>query len=539
MSVQGAFTFVLHGHLPYMRLPGPFGEVTTYEVLADTYVPLLQTLYDLRDAGIRYNLTVSLTPVLVEQLIEQNDIENFDAYLDEKIAAARSDRNTYSPGDYPHLHFLASWYSSHFEKIKIAFNQRFGRDLAGAFKRLQDEGYLEIVTSAATHAYLPLFSRESAIRGQIKTAIRSYQRVFERRPTGIWLPACGYRPGLEQILADEGFKVFFSEPHMMTGGAPIGVAAGDVLGPYSLIKQLYAQPPSETLPPGPATTRQTYFVGDSDVAVIGRDDRSTMQVWGIPMGYPGDVDYREFNRLAGTSGLNYWRVTGEKIDPHDKDLYHPDWATYKVDQHAEHFAHLVGDMIRVHHRSTSQFSLIAATLDIRLLGHWWFEGARWLSEVLRHLASTPEIELTTASRLVTDHPPQTSLALAEGSWGVGGGHFIWDNPETRWLWEPIHAAEARLEALAEQFSSPSADAEKVLNQAARELLLMQSSDWAVMIMSRGDQRYAVQQFYRHLERFERLADSLERGEPDIELADAFWAVDKVFADIDYRAFVDA
>lgn len=539
MSAQGAFTFVLHGHLPYMRLPGPFGEVTTYEVTSETYVPLLQALYNLRDSGVKYSLTLSLTPVTIEQFTDQNDIDNFDHYLDEKIAAARHDSRTFSADDDPHLHYLAEWYVHWYEQLKEAYNQRFGRSIAQAFRRLQDEGYIEIATSAATHAYLPLLGRESAVRGQIKTAIRSYERVFGRRPTAFWLPASGYQPGLEALLQDEGFQVIFSEPHLIAGGKPIGVAAGDVLGPYNIIKQLYALAPAEPAPHNSASSRQVYRVAESNVAVIGRDDRTTMQMWGSRMGYPGDVDYREAQRISSTSGLNYWRVTGERIDPHDKDLYHPDWATYKVDQHAEHFAHLVGDMTRSYQRETGQFGLIAAICDVRLLGHWWFEGSRWLEHVLDHLADTPEVELTSASRFVTEHPPQASIRLREGSWGVGGGHFIWNNPETHWLWGPIHAAEARMEALAGQFENPSENELFVLNQAARELLLMQSSDWAVMMMTRRDRRFAIQQFNRHLERFERLAASLEAGQPDRELANAFWDVDYVFADVDYRAFAES
>ena len=536
MSVQGAFTFVLHGHLPYMRLPGPFGEVSTYEVLCDTYVPLLQTLYDLKEAGVSFQLTLSLSPVLVEQFNDPNDINNFNQYLDEKIAAAQRDTSAHSPDANPHQHYLAGWYVQYFENIKTAFNERFGRDLAGAFRHLQDEGCLEIAVSAATYAYLPLIQHESALRAQIRTGVRSYERVFGRAPSSIWLPASGYRPGLENMLAEEGLSVFFCEPHMLAGGPPIGVAAGDVLGAYNVIKHMYALPLGAIMPAGRASTDQVYRVGESGVAVIGRNDRSTMQVWGARLGYPGDVDYREFNRISGTSGLNYWRVTGENIDPHDKDFYHPEWAAYKVEQHAEHFAHLIGDMIRTRHQETGTIGLITAALDVRLLGHWWFEGPLWLGDVLRHLSKTPEIEVTTASRFVTDHPPQDRITLPEGSWGYGGGHFIWNNPHTDWLWELIHQAEARMEALANQFTDPDEDARLVLNQAARELLLMQSGDWAVMIVTRSGRRFAIQQFYRHLERFDRLAASLEAGRPDRELAEAFWAVDAVFPDMDYRVF---
>lgn len=536
MSAQGAFTFVLNGHLPYTRLPGPFGDIGTHEVLAETYIPLLQTLYDLKDAGVSYTLTLSLSPLLLEQLIDPETRTNFDQYLEEKTQAARQDRSQYARDKSGHLYYLSGWYAQWYERLRAAFNDRFHRDLAGAFRRLQDEGHLEIITSAATYAYLPLIQHDSALRGQIKTAVRSYRRIFERQPTGIWLPGAGYRPGLEQILADEGIKVLITEPHLIAGGQPVGVAAGDVIGPYHAIKQIYALPLGQLRPVSPLNIHQPYYIGSTDVAAVVRDDRSTMQVWGALLGYPGDVDYRDFHRIASTSGLNYWRVTGMQVDPHDKDFYHPDWATYKVEQHAEHFAHLVGDMIRQEYQETGQIGLIATVLDVQLIGHWWFEGAAWLGRVLRHLATTAAIELTTVSRFVTDHAPAASVSLTEGSWGVGGDHFVWDNPMTHWLWEIAHQAEARMAALAARFAQPDDDTRAVLNQAARELLLLESSDWALQITTRQDRQHAIQRFYRHLERFDRLAASLENGQPDRALADAFQVVDHVFSDVDYRFF---
>jgi 1,4-alpha-glucan branching enzyme len=220
-----------------------------------------------------------------------------------------------------------------------------------------------------------------------------------------------------------------------------------------------------------------------------------------------------------------------------KDYYHPDWAAYKIEQHAEHFAHLVGDMLRDFHNNTGKHGLVLSSYNTELFGHWWFEGVNWLGKVLRHLAQDPHVELTTASRHVVQHPPEEVLSLPEGSWGAGGTHFTWDNNETHWMWQPIHEAEARMGALAARFTDPTQDEQAALKQAARELLLLQSSDWPFLITSGQAREYAIQRFNQHLERFEKLAGSLEQGKPKRDLADEYWELDKIFADIDYRWFI--
>jgi 1,4-alpha-glucan branching enzyme len=557
----GAFTFVLHSHLPYARLAGrwPHGEEWIHEAASETYIPLLQGLYDLKNDGIRFKLTLGITPILAEQLADPDVLDHLDQFLDERIQAAQQDIVYFEAPDSKdaHLRYLAEWYLHWYKSIKQDFDTRFNRDLIGAFRELQDEGYLEIVTCAATHGYLPLLGRDSSIQGQLKTGISSYRRMFGRDPSAIWLPECAYRPayltddgklrpGLEYWLGQNGLKVFFSETHTITGGQPVGVAAGDVIGPYGDIKRRYVIPASMTVPERPATTFHPYYVSDttsgtsalqhSGVAVIGRNNRTGQQVWSADMGYPGDFDYREFHRKAGTSGLQYWRVTGTKVDLGYKDTYHPDWAAYKVDQHAEHFAHLVGDLVRGYSQQTGEYGLISSNYDTELFGHWWFEGVTWLCKVLRHLAQTDEVELTTASTFVQQHPPTGVLHIPESSWGAGGNHFVWDNAETHWMWEPIHEAEARMEALTTQYPNPTAGEQTVLNQAARELLLLQSSDWPFLVTTGQAREYAIQRFSQHVERFTTLVKSLEAGTPDVEHADEFWELDKVFPDIDYRWF---
>src|SRR5436190_21272985 len=94
VSAIGAFTFVLHSHLPYARLAGrwPHGEEWIHEAATETYIPLLQVLYDLKEQGVYFRLTLGITPVLAEQLVDPDVLDHLDQFLDAKIAAAAKDK---------------------------------------------------------------------------------------------------------------------------------------------------------------------------------------------------------------------------------------------------------------------------------------------------------------------------------------------------------------------------------------------------------------------------------------------------------------
>ena len=557
---KGAFTFVLHSHLPYCRMAGrwPHGEEWLHEAASETYLPLLNALYDLKEGGYPIKLTIGLTPVLAEQLADPLVLDHFELYLEQNIEAAQGDIERFQKADESHLEHLATFYRDWYGNILDTFRDRFGRDIVGAFKKLQDEGYLEIITSAATHGYLPLLSRDSSIYGQLKAGVESYRRLFGRAPRALWLPECAYRPafyakadgeryykpGLEEFLAEMDIGGFFSETHTIEGGLPVGKAAGDAVG-YGDVPKRIAVPLPDYVEPTQKTTYQPYYVAEgrgegvySPVAVMGRNNRTGMQVWSADWGYPGDYDYLEFHKKDGVSGLRYWRVTGPRVDLGRKDYYYPDWAAYKVGEHSRHFAWLVDDLLSRHHEESGEFGLIASNYDTELFGHWWFEGIEWMREVLRILSQSEVVELTTASDFIEEHPPEDVLALPEGSWGVGGGHWTWDNHETRWMWEPIHEAELRMEKLVAQHPDAQGDLADVLNQAARELLLMQSSDWPFLVTTGQAREYAIVRFNEHLERFDRLAEIAEAGRADPALVAELYERDKLFPNIDYRWFGD-
>lgn len=559
MTTNGAFTFVLHSHLPYARQAGmwPHGEEWIHEAIAETYLPLLNALYDLVEEGVDVHLTFGMTPILAEQLADPLIVDHFVTYAAERAAWAASDIQRFEQAGADELRELARFYHHWYARNLSTFTDRFNKDIIGSLKALQDSGYIEISTSAATHGYLPLMSRDSTIYGQIATGVDSYERHFGRRPQAIWLPECAYRPavmdetdsehpirrpGLESFLAAQRLRVFFSETHLVEGGRPIGRSEGDALGAYGTVPQRYSVPLTAEEQRHPGTTFQPYWVGDApgEVAVLARNSRTGQQVWSGTFGYPGDGNYREFHRKDGVSGMQYWRIGGPGVDLGDKPLYNPQWAADRVKEHARHYVGLVEEMLTEYKLASGKNGVIASNYDTELFGHWWFEGVDWLKEVLRGLAASPIVELSTASGIIEKYPPQTVMELPEGSWGAGGGHFTWLNVDTQWMWPLIHGAEVRMEELVARYPAATGELRELLNQSARELLLLESSDWPFLVTTGQAKEYASERFMEHLERFTKLAEIAEAGGELSDESRKYLAsledMDNPFPAVDYRVF---
>src|SRR5260221_1243678 len=158
-----AFALVLHSHLPYARGAGrwPHGEEWVHEAILGTYLPLLGLLHDLRDTNVAYRMTIGLTPTLLEQLADPDIDHRFIEYVDDQIKRAEQDVKRFGGNGETERGALAMFYLSLFRAHKTAYTQRFGHDLVGAFADLARTGQVEILTSAATHGYLPLLDTRS------------------------------------------------------------------------------------------------------------------------------------------------------------------------------------------------------------------------------------------------------------------------------------------------------------------------------------------------------------------------------------------
>ena len=523
--MTGSATFVLHTHLPYCRLAGrwPHGEEWLHEALLECYLPLIRALRRLSaETPNSLGVTINVTPVLAEQIGDPLMREHFRDYLADRIERAARDKVRFAGEGLRGA--TAAFHFDRYTAIQQFYEDEIGADPLRALAELEASHHIEIATSAATHGYLPLLDDEDAVRFQVQTGIASHLRNFGRGPRSFWLPECAYKPGLERYLDEAGIKVFFVETHLVTGGQARGKTLGGMLGPYPETQRPVERP--VVIEPHPGTTFRSYTVDGSNVSVLARNEKTGLQVWSAARGYPGDSAYREFHKKDGTSGLHYWRVTGSKVDLGDKAEYDSAAAAARARTHADHFRELVKSELFTYEAGAGQPGNVVAAYDTELFGHWWLEGIDWLEWTLRGLAADTDVQLITAGDSVIQHPPTAAIDLPEGSWGAGGDHRTWMNPDTAWTWPEIHSRQRRVKPLL-RFSS---DASK---QLARELLLLQSSDWQFLMTTGQAHDYAVERFQSHLQRFDELASAIETNSAGLAaLTATYAALDNPFPDID-------
>lgn len=525
----GYFALVLHSHLPFVLGHGrwPHGSDWLSEATVSCYLPLLETVATLVAGGRSPHLTINISPVLAEQLAAPAYRAEIEEFLRSRIQIARDNRAEFAGGDRQHLAHLAESWEQYYRNRLEQF-ERINGDVIGALRRLWDHGDVELITCAATHGYLPLLSRDESIDLQLRLAVATHTKHFGRRPAGAWLPECAYRPryewtppvgpmkgrvrryrrGIEEFLADIGLTFFISDIHLVRGGSPL-----------SAYRDYYPALRTVAEPEGPTYQRDRapylpYIVtsrgGRGTAVAFVRDPETTLQVWSREAGYPGDGWYLEFHKKHFPGGLRYWRVTNPRSDLGEKESYDPARADERASAHADHFVRLLAGVLTTFREQAGFPGIACSPYDTELFGHWWFEGPRWMQEVYQRLPESG-IEPTDCRSYLNMAPPTQTVSLLEGSWGEGGDHRVWLNRDTTWIWERVYTAEEEFWGLARDLSDRGeASVRRVLAQLARELLLLQASDWQFLITTWAARDYAETRFTEHYATFTKLAALLRR-----------------------------
>ena len=536
----GYLALTLHAHLPWVVHHGtwPHGMEWLHEAAAETYLPLLRVLANLERDGIPANFNINLSPILLEQLAHPTFQAEFPKYLTRKIVASREDEAFFIQAGEVHLAETARYWHRFFETALQDFQDMNGR-LVDAFRHFEDSGAIEILTSGATHGYMPLLGTDESVRAQVRTAVETHRRHLGRDPRGIWIPECGYRPagswaypvadigtdkpqpsfqriGLETALAESGLDYFFVDTHLVEDSY-------NVCSPYTRLRQdppaAAASAPDRSPDRPQRSLYHAWYVaaepasGERGVSIFPRDPRTGLQVWSGEFGYPGDPNYLDFHKKRFPGGLRYWQVTGHHVDIGDKQPYWPQHAAERVRSHAAHFVSMVREILEPSFTRDpdAPVPVLTAPFDAELFGHWWFEGPQWLECVCRLLheqaANTHPgpIALVQCSAYLDRNPRAGSISMNEGSWGAEGNNQVWLNPETSWTWQHIYPAERFVREVATAGQWRSSDlARRIAQQLCRELLLLESSDWQFLITTGAARDYAEMRFGTHNDHFAEL-----------------------------------
>jgi len=523
----GSWVIVLHAHLPYVRHPEHpdfLEEDWFFEAMTETYLPLVQAFERLASDGVNFRVTMSLTPPLCEMMADPLLQERYLGHLGRLIELVERETGRLSGTGFEESAWM---YRERLHRAREEFAGRHNRNLVHAFRELQEAGFLEVVTCGATHGFLPLMATREAQRAQIRVAAANYRKHFGRGPRGIWLAECAYAPGVEEHLAESEIRYFFLDTH--------GVVFGSPRPKYGVFRPVFT-------PAG--------------VAAFGRDVESSRQVWSSKEGYPGDYEYREFYRDLGydgeyesvkpalhsdgvrrSIGIKYHRITGE-VDLHDKGPYRPGIARERAAEHAGNFMFNRQQQMRHLRGLLGTEPLLVSPYDAELFGHWWYEGPEFIEFLLRKLHyDQDEIRLVTPSEYLAENETLQVIRPSTSSWGDKGYMEVWLNGANDWIYRHLHKAEERMLELARANRSASGLTRRALNQAARELLLAQSSDWAFIMTTGTDLAYAEKRTRDHLHRFNGIYLQVTENRLEEPWIAELESRDNIFGEIDYRAYL--
>lgn len=523
---QGYLAMVLHAHLPYIRHPEHehfLEERWFYEAVTESYLPLLWVFERLLEDNVDFRLTFNLSPTLIamfnDDLLRQRYVRHLEML--NELAEREVERTRHQP----EFQATALMYRDLFSRARYLFTEKYHWDLTGAFKRIQDSGKVEIITTGATHGYFPLLGvQREAVYAQVAVAVQYYERNFGRPPSGFWLPECGYHPGDDRILKKFGIKYFLVESHGLLHASP--------RPKYGYYAPVYT-------PAG--------------VAAFGRDIESSKQVWSANEGYPGDFDYRDFYRDIGYdldlgyigrylpegwirshTGFKYHRITGLSDC---KEPYNRNDAMEKAALHAGNFMFNREKQIEWLAAIFDRQPVVVAPYDTELFGHWWFEGPQWLDFLCRKIYFDQRaFAMITPGEYLGIYPCNQVSVPSESSWGWQGYHEVWLNGANDWIWRHLHKAAGRMVELANNFPEAEGDLRRALNQEARELLLAQSSDWPFIMKTGTMVEYAKRRFETHISNFTRLYEEIRYNRIDVGWLGWLEQQDNLFPEIDYQVY---
>ena len=466
-------------------------------------------------SGVDYAVTLSVSPTLLSMLDDSVLRERAGRHLGRMLTLARMELDRF--GDEAPWGPLAHWYRDRMTALVERFETHAGRDVLGLFRALSDAGHLELITCTATHAVLPLVDDPGMRNAQVQVAVAEHHRRFGAPPAGMWLPECGFTPGLDELLARHGVRYTFVDTHALNHARPAAHA-----GPY--------------LP----------VVTPAGTAVFARDAEGSSQLYS-DTGYSSDPQYREYSRDIGfdrplsyirpfiqpsgarvSTGLKYHRATA---GDGDREPWSPAAALERARADGAHFASARRDRARDLSEELGRAPVFTLPYEAELFGHLWYEGPLFLEALLREVAGEPHtLVASTPSRVLDSGLPLEVAMPATSSWGEGGAFASWLDESNDWIHRHLLEVRRRLrDVVLPAHAGPMAE---VATSAARQALLAHGSDWPFLLKKGAGAGYATRRVEDHLRRFLTLSDMLESGRADRSYIDEVATLDPLFAALD-------
>jgi len=542
MEFRYAISLILEAHLPFVKeyrkedeLSQAGEEVRFFEYISETLLPILEVLYRLETDHVPFRLALAISPVLCHMLNDENMQKKYLSYMDKQIEFGRHELERTSlldnSSESSELYKLAQGYYNSILDRRITYTERYEQNLLKAFDFYRRKGKIEILASCATNAFLPFLSHNpESIQAQMEIPISDYRRNFNS-PQGFWLPCLGWTPALEPYLKAYNYTYTIVESHGLLFGNPAPnkgcfFPVRTPNGTYILARDLHAVREIERI-----TEDELYRNNDRDVGY--ELPYEIVSPFLNAEGGRGKTGYKYWNRL--TSSAENGRINSGSGQ---SSIYDPKAASDKVNKYTRVF--LENTIARLEEASKNMeeapISLYANNADC--FGRFWHEGPQFIETLFRMASGYRDIKFVCPSEYIFRQNLSSLQVVSPefSSGGVNGYAETWLNVSNDWIYRHLYRAMERMTELAERFPDDTGLKERALNQAAREILLAQSSDWPAMLFRQDSTEYARNNAENALRNFTTIYEALGSNYISTEWLTTLERKHNIFPNINYRVF---
>jgi len=522
MNKHPVISFVLHGHAPFVRHPSDYleQEVGFFESLSETYIPLLEVFDRLERDHIPFRMGLSLSPTLCHMLTDEYLIQRYLEYTDKQIEFGAMELERTAGED--ELHSLVQLFYDRVVDKRVCFSERYEKNILKGFDYHQKKGRVELLASAATHAFLPFYTAyPEAVQAQFEVAISAYRNYFGKYPQGFWLPELGWAADLDSWLRSYNFSYTIVDTHALAFAHPAAdkgsfYPARTPLGIYILGRDFYAAGDMEEMVKSP-------------VYRLNRRDQGFELPPELVKPFLGPQGVR-----SGT-GYKYW-AGGESAS--GRSLYNPAEALELAGSQARAFLEKRFSGLKSAAELMDGCPLSLCAFEADSFGRFWHEGPLFIEALFREAAKNGEVQFMTPAEYLCRLEPGTIQTVTPefSSWGTNGYAETWLDASNDWMYRHTMRALERMVELAERFPDNTGLKERALNQAAREILLVLASDWPKKLYKQESVEYARNRIESSLRNFTTIYESLGSNYISTEWLTHLERRHNIFPNINYRVF---
>ncbi|MCL2210397.1 MAG: DUF1957 domain-containing protein [Treponema sp.] len=522
MEFRYAISLVLEAHLPYVKeykkeddLSIIGEEERFYEYISETLLPLLEVLFRLDSDHVPFKLAMALSPILCHMLCDEHFQKKYLSYLDKQIEFGKQELERTSMQS--QLNKLAQNYYDTITEKRNLFTEKYEKNLLKTFDFYRRKGKLEILATCATHAFLPFISHNAeALQAQMEIPVAVYRKHFAGNPQGFWLPEHGWTHILEPYLKAYNYSYTILDSHGLLFGDPAPekgcfFPVKTPNGTFILARDHYAVTEIEKM-----AADEIYRSNDHDA------------------GY--DLPSETVKPFSGAAGERH--RTGYGYYTRVNSVYDQKAASDKVKEHAQKFIQNTVARLEEASKHMKEAPISLYTQKCGFFGCAWHEGPEFIETLFRKAAECDGLNFVSPSEYIYMKDAQSYQVVAPefSSCGENGYAETWLDVSNDWIYRHLYQSMDRMTELAERFPDDTGLKERALNQAAREILLAQSSDWPSLLYRQESTEFAHNQAENALRNFTTIYEALGSNYISTEWLTNLEKRHNIFPNINYRVF---